>query len=420
MRKQLRFKALFTAPLLGLLLGFGANAQAAPTAFWSVGTDCNGGTSITYPAGTTNRTATASLCVRNFDPNQYVCDFAAKVRTPNAAQDGLFSVKTFTRNAKLTDGVPTTDITPWPITAAVSPTSADLGGGATVITQPVDPTLTGGVILLATYTFSIADTAGAGPYSIDLTTAATGYPSNIGTSTSPSSCSGETWTDFTAISLELKQLVPPPDTTAPVMGAMACGATLTNVNTKSFTFTATDNVGVTGYECTLDGTAATCTSPRSVGPLADGAHTFSVRAKDAAGNWSTPTPTCSWTVDTTPPAAPTITTKPANPSTSQSAQFAFTGEAGATFQCSLNSGAYTTCTSGQTWTLSAPGNQTFSVRAVDAAGNTGPAAAPYNWVANFTPAAVVPTTVPTLSEWSLILLGLLLAGFGITRHRRMR
>lgn len=77
----------------------------------------------------------------------------------------------------------------------------------------------------------------------------------------------------------------------------------------------------------------------------------------------------------TPPSAPdktapdtTITKKPAKRSTKKKAKLAFTSEAGATFQCRLDGGAWKTCTS-PTKLKVKKGKHTFSVRAVDAAGN---------------------------------------------------
>jgi CSLREA domain-containing protein len=59
------------------------------------------------------------------------------------------------------------------------------------------------------------------------------------------------------------------------------------------------------YECRLDGGAfQPCTSPRELGGLAPGAHTFAVRSTDAAGNTSAPT-AYEWTVAGPPPQAST-------------------------------------------------------------------------------------------------------------------
>ncbi len=85
--------------------------------------------------------------------------------------------------------------------------------------------------------------------------------------------------------------ITPPDTTLTSTPAQLSGANV------SFSFTGTDNCTVASFECQLDnGSWAACTSPQSFSNLANGAHTFAVRAKDAAGNVD-PTPaTYAWQV----------------------------------------------------------------------------------------------------------------------------
>ncbi len=87
----------------------------------------------------------------------------------------------------------------------------------------------------------------------------------------------------------------PPDTT------ITAGPTgPTNDETPTFSFEA-DQAG-SASECRIDEDAfAACTSPYIAPPLADGPHTFDVRATDPAGN-TDPTPASrTFTVDTVPP-----------------------------------------------------------------------------------------------------------------------
>jgi hypothetical protein len=79
--------------------------------------------------------------------------------------------------------------------------------------------------------------------------------------------------------------------------------TTTSSTSATFAFTSSERDDT--FECRLDGGSfAACTSPRTLDALAEGTHTFSVRAKDAAGagpgDTEDPPTTYTWTVDTTP------------------------------------------------------------------------------------------------------------------------
>src|SRR5207244_11811126 len=95
-------------------------------------------------------------------------------------------------------------------------------------------------------------------------------------------------------------------------------------------------------------TNTTRTSPTSYTGLAAGSHTSTVTATDPAGN--TGNATATWTIDTTAPDT-TITASPPSSTSSTSASFSFTAtETGSTFQCQLDGGAWTACTSPQSYT----------------------------------------------------------------------
>lgn len=92
---------------------------------------------------------------------------------------------------------------------------------------------------------------------------------------------------------------------------------------------------------------------------------------------------------------PVITGSPSNPTTSSSATFTFTdSQAGATFQCSLDSPSFAKCSSGVTYSGLAQGSHTFRVEAVS--GSKTSSAASYTWqVIREGPAAPVITSGPT-------------------------
>jgi hypothetical protein len=159
----------------------------------------------------------------------------------------------------------------------------------------------------------------------------------------------------------------PGDTTAPDT-TITSGPTGT-ITTKTAAFQFASEAGAT-FACSVDGAAYTsCTSPRTLTDLSEGAHTFNVRASDAAGNTDQTPATRTFTVDTTAPQT-TITSGPSGTVQPTTATFAFSSEAGATFSCSLDGGAYAACSSPRSLTGLSRTQHTFRVRATDAAGNT--------------------------------------------------
>src|SRR5262249_39189344 len=143
------------------------------------------------------------------------------------------------------------------------------------------------------------------------------------------------------------------------------------------------------FDCSLDGGAfGPCSSPTTYTGLVDGSHTFRVRATDLAGN-SDPTPAeRTWTVDATSPET-TITSGPSGTTASGSPTFEFMASEPSTFECSLDAGSWTSCSSPKTYTGLADGSHTFRVRASDLAGNTDPSSAERTWTvqANTPPTA---------------------------------
>lgn len=173
---------------------------------------------------------------------------------------------------------------------------------------------------------------------------------------------------------------------------------VTNQTSASFTYPASES-GLT-FQCKLDAEAfASCPADGTTeAGLADGSHTFSVQASDDAGNQSA-VESFTWEVDTVIPQT-AINSKPAAFTNSVSATFSYgSDKAGVDFECSLDSQPFTDClSSGITYPGLTASPHTFAVRAADAAGNVGPAAA-YSWTVDTTlPQPSILSQPPTQSN----------------------
>jgi uncharacterized protein (TIGR03382 family)/uncharacterized repeat protein (TIGR01451 family) len=219
------------------------------------------------------------------------------------------------------------------------------------------------------------------------------------------------------------------DLTPPVATITSSPANPTNQTAASFSFISSKAAST--FSCSLDGAAATpCTSPQAyAGPFAAGNHAFTVTATDTAGNISTPA-IYTWTIDLTPPVA-TITSSPANPTNQTAASFSFiSSKAGSIFSCNLDAGAAVVCTPPQAYAGPlAVGRHTFTVTAIDTAGNVS-APASFTWTIGATP----PSTTLTASSPTITFSGggcstggapslvpmLALLGWGALVRRRRR
>jgi hypothetical protein len=204
----------------------------------------------------------------------------------------------------------------------------------------------------------------------------------------PSAEATYTWTSglfdgSTAFALQGAQPTVAVDgTTPPAPTITAQPSDPSNDPAPSFSFTDGDDTAT--FVCQLDGgTPSACESPTGYSGLEEGAHTFAVQAVDPAGNQSTVT-SYTWTIDVTPPPAPTITSAPPAVTDSTSATFSFLdGDASAGFQCRLDSAGFSDCTSPVTYEQLAQGVHTFRVKAIDPAGNESTVTS-YTWTIDLT------------------------------------
>jgi len=203
------------------------------------------------------------------------------------------------------------------------------------------------------------------------------------------------------------------DATAPETAITGKPTNPNNDITPAFSFTGNDGTGtgIASYMCKMDaGSYAACTSGLSWTALTDGPHTFYVYAIDNAGNADASPAFYTWTVDATRPTT-TMTGQPPNPDKDNTPTFTFTGADGtgtgvASYMCKMDGNSYAPCISPYPSSTLADGSHTFSVYAVDFAGNADATPASYTWTLDATgpdttitghPPAVDNDTTPTFT-----------------------
>jgi Glycosyl hydrolase catalytic core len=161
------------------------------------------------------------------------------------------------------------------------------------------------------------------------------------------------------------------DTQAPtveVSSGPEAGSTSSDRN-PSFSFASSESD--VSLACQLDGAGfQDCSSPLTASGLADGSHTFQVKAQDRAGNQG-PAASRTWTVDG--PANLSITAGPENGDVTNdpTPSFAFSStDSGASFSCRLDGGEFAACTSPITTSSLSDGQHSFTVEVTDTAQNT--------------------------------------------------
>jgi hypothetical protein len=174
-------------------------------------------------------------------------------------------------------------------------------------------------------------------------------------------------------------------TTAPSITAKPTSTSASK--TPSFSFSET---GYSAFQCQVDaGGFASCTSPFTAATLADGAHSFNVRAVDGNGV-STAAASYGWTVNST---APTITSNSGFTAggtyASTSASFSFSHAVYSAFQCFLEGGSFGVCAVPTNFTALADGTHTLTAAATDA-DNVRTSSTTFSWT--------VKNAAPTISS----------------------
>lgn len=159
------------------------------------------------------------------------------------------------------------------------------------------------------------------------------------------------------------------------------------------------DVGTT-TKCFLDNRpGVTCTSPFNAPALADGQHTFSVMATDAAGNAEPNPPAVFWLLDSTP-SDTVIASGPTGVVNARSQVFTFSSPdapAGSTFRCALDGVALGACASPYTVDAGLDGFHTFAVQVLEPTGGVDPTPATRSFTVDTVPPSLFFTGFPPLT-----------------------
>ena len=367
------------------------NVDASPASFtWIVDSTAPDTTLVTTPAAVTNATTAAFTFTATEGGSTFQCKLDSGSFTSCTSGQSYPSLTdgSHTFFVRATDGLGNEDATPATYSWTVDTAAPD----TTLVTTPA--ALTNATT--AVFTFTATEPGST-------------FECKLDSGAFAGCSSGESYPDLTDGSHSFAvratdpagNLDPTPatfswtvDATAPETTVASGPDAVTNATSATFDFTSNE-AGAT-FTCSLDGGAfVSCTAAQVFSGLTEGGHTLTVKASDAAGNVD-PTPaTYSWTVDTSAPDT-SIATKPSSPTNASTAVFTFTAtEAGSTFECKLDSGAFVGCSSGQSYPTLADGSHTFAVRATDPAGNVDASPASYTWTVDATAPDTTLVTTPS-------------------------
>ena len=176
-----------------------------------------------------------------------------------------------------------------------------------------------------------------------------------------------------------------PPTSAIVSGPAS--GSVTSSRTATFAMTASEPGATFACRTYPFGTAppafGACTgaNQHALTGLADGGHTFEVRATDAVGNVETAPVVRAFTVDGTPPQTSFTKTPKSVIRTKKrkvTVRFVLAASEAGTFRCSLDGKAYAACSPETTFKVRR-GAHTLRVIATDTIGNADPTPASYSW-----------------------------------------
>jgi len=256
------------------------------------------------------------------------------------------------------------DVTPPTVTLTAPSNGVKVSGNVTLSANASDNVAVASVSFLVNG--SVVGTDTTSPYSISWNSA------SIADGTATIAARAVDTSNLTTTTANITVTVDntPPDTT------ITSGPTGTVAsNSASFSFTATET---STFACSLDGAAfSACSSPQNYSGLANGSHTFQVRATDTTGNVDATPASQTWTIAAPPDT--TITAGPSGTVNSTSASFSFTStQNGSTFTCSLDGAAFSACASPKSYTSLTNGLHTFQVAATYQ-GTTDPTPAVRTW-----------------------------------------